>query len=73
MESRKSKQIDKLIFNSSNYSVLLEEDDFYIVEPDSVRAVIEVKIKLENTKLINTIIRMNEIGQFILDMVKFCP
>jgi len=61
-----SRQIDIMIFDSNNYPTLLKEgDDFYIVEPDSVRAIIEVKTKLESTKLINAIVRMNEIGQFV--------
>jgi len=66
--SIKLKQIDILIFDSMNYPPLLNENDFfYIVEPESVRAIIEVKTKLESTKLINTIIRMNEIGEFIYE------
>ncbi len=64
----KLKQIDILIFDSQNYPTILKEgDDFYIVEPDSVRAIIEVKTKLESTNLIKTIVRMNKIGQFVYD------
>lgn len=62
-----SKQIDVLIFDSTNYPTILSEgDDFYIVEPDCVRAIIEVKTKIDYTnKLMNTIHRMNDLGYFV--------
>ena len=72
-KSARLNQIDIIIFDSDNYPTLLEESgDFYIVEPDSVRAIIEVKTKLESTKLINAIMRMNEIGEFVYNNSNEC-
>ena len=45
-----STQNDILIFDSS-YPILLSEGDFYIVTPNSVRAVIEVKTNIQNQNL----------------------
>ena len=59
-----SKQIDILIFDAS-FPVLFSEGDFYIVTPNCVRAVIEVKTNIESLDLTEILKRMNELGDFI--------
>lgn len=58
-----SSQIDILIFDSS-YPTLFSEGDFYIVTPNSVKAVIEVKTNIKS-RLEETIRKMNEVGYFL--------
>lgn len=59
-----SKQIDIIIFDSS-HPILFNEGDFYIVTPNSVKAIIEVKTNIENQDLTKTIKNINEVGQFL--------
>ena len=59
-----SRQIDILIFDATR-PILFSEGDFYIVTPNSVRAIIEVKANIENQNLTEIIERMNEMGRFI--------
>jgi len=59
-----SNQVDILIFDSS-YPILFSEGDFYIVTPNSVKAVIEVKSNIENQDLSKIIKKMNSVGEFI--------
>jgi hypothetical protein len=59
-----SKQIDILVLDS-NYPLLFSQGDFFITTPSSVRAVIEVKTKVQNGDLEDIIRRMNDIGRFI--------
>lgn len=66
-----STQVDIIIFDSNDYPIQLREgDDFYIVEPDSVRAIIEVKSKVEKTNLKKAIIQMNDVGRFVFNHSK---
>lgn len=62
-EIKSSTQIDILIFDS-DYPTLFSEGDFYIVTPNSVRAVIEVKTDV-TTKLKESIEKINKIGHLI--------
>lgn len=57
-------QIDILIFDS-NYPILFSEGDFYIVTPNSVKAVIEVKTRLRSGDLTEVVEKINEIGLFL--------
>lgn len=57
-------QIDILIFDS-NYPILFSEGDFYIVTPNSVKAVIEVKTRLRSGDLTEVVEKINEIGSFL--------
>jgi hypothetical protein len=59
-----SRQIDILIFDATR-PILFSKGDFYIVTPNSVRAIIEVKTNIENQNLTKIIERMNEIGLII--------
>jgi hypothetical protein len=59
-----SGQIDILIFDS-NYPTLVAQDDFYVVNPDGVRAVIEVKTNVQNQKLSAAVDQINKIGSFL--------
>ncbi len=38
-----SKELDIIIYDSTNYSVIFKDQDFVIVKPESVRAIVEVK------------------------------
>ncbi len=58
-----STQIDILIFNS-DYPTLFSEGDFYIVTPNSVKAVIEVKTNATNN-LSESIEKLNKIGHML--------
>ncbi|KKM02784.1 hypothetical protein LCGC14_1780970 [marine sediment metagenome] len=58
-----SRQIDILIFDATR-PILFSEGDFYIVTPNSVRAIIEVKTNIENQNLTEILKRMNEMGEF---------
>jgi hypothetical protein len=58
-----STQIDILIFNS-DYPTLFSEGDFYIVTPNSVKAVIEVKTDATD-QLKETIEKLNKIGNML--------
>ncbi len=59
-----STQIDILIIDN-NFPVLFNEGEFYIVSPNSVRAVIEVKTNAKNQRLNQIIKKMNKIGKFL--------
>ena len=59
-----SRQIDILIFDATR-PILFSEGDFYIVTPNSVRAIIEVKTNIENQNLTEILERMNEMGEFV--------
>ena len=59
-----STQVDIIIFDAS-YPVLFSEGDFYIVTPNCVRAVIEVKTNIENQNLTKIIKKNNRLGGFI--------
>lgn len=59
-----SKQIDILIFDSS-YPILFSEGDFYIITPNSVKAIVEVKTNAENQNVGGIIKKMNSVGDFI--------
>lgn len=58
-----STQIDILIFDS-DYPVLFSEGDFYIVTPNSVKAVIEVKTDVSH-QIKKTVKKINDIGSFL--------
>lgn len=59
-----STQIDILIFDS-NFPILFSEGDFYIVTPNSVKAVIEVKTNLRIQSIKKTVKKLNELGSFL--------
>ncbi len=59
-----SSQIDILIIDNK-FPVLLNEGEFYIVSPNSVRAVIEVKTNARNQELKKIVEKMNKIGNFL--------
>lgn len=61
-----SSQIDILIYDSK-YPVLFNEGDLVFVTPDSVRAVIEVKTKQNITNLRNSLLKLNQIAELVLD------
>lgn len=61
-----STQIDILIYDKQ-FPVLFKENDFVIVVPDSVRAIIEVKANLKNQGVEKVVRKSNELGQFIFD------
>lgn len=59
-----STQIDILVWDSQNHSQLLGDDiaDFYIVKPESVRAIIEVKTTLRKVDCIEAFLKLNKIA-----------
>jgi len=59
-----SDQIDLIVYNTA-YPVLFKEDDFLIVTPDSVNAIIEVKANLENQNLRDALRKANVNGKFV--------
>lgn len=59
-----SRQIDIIIFDSS-CPILFNEGDFYIITPNKVKALIEVKTNIENQNLTETIKNVNDAGQFL--------
>lgn len=59
-----STQVDIIIFDAS-YPLLFSEGDFYIVTPDCVRAIIEVKSNIQNQDLADIINKGNKLGGFI--------
>ncbi len=59
-----SRQIDIIIYDKQ-FPVLFKENDFVIVVPDSVRAIIEVKANLENQGIEKVARKANELGEFI--------
>jgi hypothetical protein len=63
-ELKCSTQIDILIFDS-DYPILFSEGDFYIVTPNSVKAVVEVKTELRIQDLEDSIRKLNKIGSFL--------
>ena len=63
-EYKCSSQIDILIFDSS-YPVLFNEGDFFIVSPNSVKAIIEVKTNIENQSLHEAVEKINKNIAFI--------
>jgi len=63
-EYKCSSQIDILIFDSS-YSILFSEGDFFIVSPNSVKAIIEVKTNIENQSLNEAVEKINKNISFI--------
>ena len=63
-----SKQVDILIFDAS-HPILFSEGDFYIITPNCVRAIIEVKTNIENQNLTEIIKRMNKMGEFLNPLV----
>lgn len=56
-----SRQIDILVYDSSNYPPVFKDDDFVIVRPESVRSVIEVKGALDG----------NQINSFMDSLIDF--
>lgn len=63
-EIESSTQIDILIFDS-DYPILFSEGDFYIVTPNSVKAVIEVKTEIKGKDLEKAVKKLNDIGLFL--------
>lgn len=61
-----SKQIDLIVYDTS-YPVLFKENDFVILTPDSVLAIIEVKANATNQRLEQIVERANENGRFIFE------
>jgi hypothetical protein len=59
-----STQVDIIIYDKQ-FPVLFKENDFVIVVPDSVRAIIEVKANLKNQGIEKVVRKSNELGQFI--------
>jgi hypothetical protein len=59
-----SSQIDLLIYDNS-FPILFKENDFVIVTPDAVSAIIEVKANLENQGISKVAEKSNRIGEFI--------
>lgn len=60
-----STQIDILIFDN-NFPPVFNQDDFYIIEPDSVKAIIEVKTQINSLKNFSEILnKLNEIPEKI--------
>jgi hypothetical protein len=51
----KSKQIDIMIWDSSNYSSIFRDDEFVIIPPEACRVIIEVKGKLKLSDISKTI------------------
>jgi hypothetical protein len=60
-EMKCSSQIDILIFDS-NFPILFSEGEFYIVTPNSVKAVIEVKTNLRIQDLEIAVETLNNVG-----------
>jgi len=60
-----SSQIDLIIYNTA-FPVLFKEDDFVIVTPDAVNAIIEVKANLENQNFRDVLRKANRNGWFTL-------
>jgi hypothetical protein len=60
----KSKQIDILIWDSSNYAPIFVDDDFVICPPEACRAIIEVKSTLSNEKLKQSLINFDYLCDF---------
>lgn len=60
----KSKQIDIIIWDSTNYSPLFIEDDFVIITPESCKLVIEIKGKLKKEGLKKTLNDFDTISKF---------
>lgn len=61
-----SKQIDLIIYDTS-FPILFKENDFVILTPDSVLAIIEVKADATNQGLQQIVKKANENGKFIFD------
>lgn len=60
----KSKQIDIIIWDSTNYSPLFIEDDFVIITPESCKIVIEIKGNLKKDCLNKTLKDFDLISRF---------
>lgn len=59
-----SSQIDLIIYDNQ-YPVLFKDNDFVIVTPDSVRAIIEVKANIKNQDVKRVVEKSNDVGKFI--------
>jgi hypothetical protein len=46
-----SRELDIIVYDSLNYSTVFKDEDFVIVKPESVRAIIEVKGYLNNQQI----------------------
>jgi hypothetical protein len=58
-----SKQCDIIVFDSSKIPVVFRDDDFVVVRPESVRAVIEVKGSASRKEIATTLKSLFDFGQ----------
>jgi hypothetical protein len=57
-----SRQCDILVYDTTKYPVIFRDDNFVIVRPQAVRAVIEVKGNLSRTDLLKTLWSFHDFG-----------
>lgn len=58
-----SKQLDLIIYDSAEHPVVFREDDFVVLRPESVRAVIEVKGALDGRGIDSTVDALLDYGR----------
>lgn len=58
-----SNQLDILVFDSHNYPPIFKDGEFYVVRPESVRSIVEVKGYLKQTDIKDTVENYLELGR----------
>lgn len=63
-EILKSKQIDIIIWDSTNYAPIFRDGEFVIVPPEACSAIIEVKSKLDSKELHDSLLNIDSLMDF---------
>ena len=60
----KSKQIDIIVWDSTNYAPIFRDGEFAIVPPEACSAIIEVKSKLNSKELYDSLLNIDSLTSF---------
>jgi hypothetical protein len=69
----RSKQIDVLIWDSTNFSPILKAGDFVVIQPEALRAAVEVKGVLDHDEFDNALENLESLTRFSNAMMAIHP
>lgn len=62
---RISKQIDIIVYDDSSYPILFREGDFIVATPENVKGIIEVKTRLDYSKVHDVLLKATNNGKLL--------
>lgn len=69
----RSKQIDVLIWDSTNYAPIVQAGELVVIQPEALRAAVEVKGMLDHEELEDAINNLESLTQFSREMMQVHP